>query len=131
MDPILLRAHAIAHYLSNKKAVFPDTNILAGTTGSKLKSAPVYPELIGLTIWSEIETISKRPTNPQILTKDDAAALNYNIFPYWIDRDVLSSTKDQFPDKMCTRLLEKIIFYIASKAGCISHTVPSFERILS
>ncbi len=71
--PQLYRASAVRHYLAHKTAVFPDDNLLAGTTGSKRKSAPIYPEFIGLTIWSELDTISTRKKNPQLLSAADAA----------------------------------------------------------
>jgi formate C-acetyltransferase len=130
-EPLLYRAKAVSNYLSNKQPVFPDINLLAGTTGSKLKTAPVYPEFIGLTIWSELETISKRKKNPQLLSADDARELNLEIYPYWIDRDVLATTKKRHGNKdTAVRLLEKMIFFISGKAGCISHTVPMFERVL-
>lgn len=130
-QPVLYRAKAIYNYLANKKAVIPDNNMLAGTTGAFLKSAPVYPEFIGLTIWSELETISGRSKNPQLISKKDAEELNFEIYPYWIDRDVLAATKNTYGNIMPIRLLEKLIFYVSSKAGCISHTVPLFERVLS
>ncbi|MDR0294272.1 MAG: hypothetical protein LBH95_09000 [Oscillospiraceae bacterium] len=130
-SPLLFRARAVANYLSHKKAVFPDGNLLPGSTGAGLKTAPVYPEFIGLTIWSELDTVSTRKKNPQILSAEDAEILNLEIYPYWIDRDVLSATKKEFGESMATRLLEKIIFYISGKAGCISHTVPMFGRVLS
>lgn len=129
-NPVLFRANAVANYLSHKKAVIPDKSLLAGTTGSYLKSAPVYPEFIGLMIWSELETISTREKNPQLLTREDAEKLNLEIYPYWIDRDVLSSTKKRYGDLMSIRLLEKMIFYVSGKAGCISHTVPDFQHVL-
>ena len=128
--PILYRAEAVYHYLSNKKAVIPDNNLLAGTTGAYLKTAPVYPEFIGLTIWSELDSISGRKKNPQLISKEEAQILNFDIFPYWIDRDVLASTKRRNEDFKPIHLLEKMIFYVASKAGCISHTVPDFKRVL-
>lgn len=129
--PILYRAEAVYQYLSHKKAVIPDHNLLAGTTGAYLKTAPVYPEFIGLTIWSELDSISGRKKNPQLITKEDARTLNYDIFPYWIDRDVLASTKKRYGNIVPIHLLEKMIFYVASKAGCISHTVPDFKRVLA
>ena len=129
--PILYRAEAVYHYLSNKKAVIPDNNLLAGTTGAYLKTAPVYPEFIGLTIWSELDSISGRKKNPQLISKEEARILNLDIFPYWIDRDVLASTKKRNEDFKPIHLLEKMIFYVASKAGCISHTVPDFKRVLA
>ena len=130
-NPILYRAEAVYQYLTNKKAVILDNNLLAGTTGAYLKTAPVYPEFIGLTIWSELDSISGRKKNPQLISKEDARTLNYDIFPYWIDRDVLASTKKRNGDIVPIHLLEKMIFYVASKAGCISHTVPDFKRVLA
>lgn len=128
--PLRFRAGAVANYLNNKKAVIPDKSLLAGTTGSYLKSAPVYPEFIGIFIWSELDTITKREKNPQLLTKAEAETLNYEIFPYWMDRNVLAATQKRHGDITSIRLLEKIIFYISSKVGCISHTVPSFTHVL-
>ena len=130
-NPILYRAEAVYQYLSHKKAVIPDNNLLAGTTGAYLKTAPVYPEFIGLTIWSELDSISGRKKNPQLISKEDARTLNYDIYPYWIDRDVLASTKKRYGNIVPVHLLEKMIFYVASKAGCISHTVPDFKRVLA
>ena len=143
--PLLFRAKAIAHYLSNRKILFHDKNILAGTTGSKLKSAILYPEFIGLTIWSELDTIGERKKNPQCLSEKDAKILNEKVFPYWLNRDVLSVTKAQINEeankaktaeekeklKLPMRLLEKLIFYLLGKGATISHTVPMFERVLS
>ncbi|HEX9061037.1 MAG TPA: pyruvate formate lyase family protein [Clostridia bacterium] len=130
-SPIIKRAKAVNYFLSNKEPVFLDGSLLAGTTTSKSKGAPLYPEFIALTIWPELDTISNRPKNPQILTKEDAETLNFDIFPYWLDRDVLSVTKKEIGNKTCVWLLEKLIFFVAGKAGCISHTVPDFKTVLS
>lgn len=129
-EPLLYRAKAVRNYLNNKKAIFPDKGLLAGTTGSRFKTAPVYPEYIGLTIWSELETISGRKENPLSLTKKDAELLNYEIYPYWIDMDVLSATKNKYGNTKAIRMLEKLIFFVSGKAGCISHTVPEFRKVL-
>ena len=130
--PQIFRANAVAWYLKNRRPVFPDGNLLAGSTASKRKSAPLYPEFIGQTIWSELDTISTRKSNPQILSRADAETLNFDIYPYWIDRDVLAVATNRFGNSEGPlRLLEKAIFFIASKAGCISHTVPLFEHVLA
>lgn len=129
--PLKYRAEAVYNYLIHKKPVIIGDNLLAGTTGSYLKTAPVYPEFVGLTIWSELDTISGRSKNPQLLSKEDADKLNFDIYPYWIDRDVLASTKKKYGDIMPVHLLEKMIFYVSGKAGCISHTVPDFKKVLA
>ena len=70
---------ALPIYLSKRAPVYHDDNMIAGSTTSKSIGAPLYPELMGLTIWPELETISTRSVNPQILTKDEADLLNFQI----------------------------------------------------
>ena len=126
----ILRAEAVAHYLSNRLALFHDDNLIAGATTSKPIGAPLYPEFLGLTIWPELETISDRPVNPQKLSAQDAKICNLEIFPYWMDRSVLEVMRKRFNNPKCLRLMERIVFFISGKAGCISHCVPGFEKAL-
>ena len=86
-------AKAVNHYLSNKDPFFFDDNLLAGTTTSKYFGAPVYPEFTGLPIWPELDTISKREKNPQNLSESDKDELNFDIFPYWMERNILEYTR--------------------------------------
>src|SRR3990170_1294658 len=65
-------AGAVSYFLSSKEPFFFDGNLLAGTTTSKCFGAPVYPELTGLTIWPELDTVSTRDKNPLILSNEDA-----------------------------------------------------------
>ena len=123
-------AKAVNHYLSNKDPFFFDDNLLAGTTTSKYFGAPVYPEFTGLPIWPELDTISKREKNPQKLSDSDKDELNFDIFPYWMERNILEYTRKKYNNPQCMRLFERIIFFIAGKAGCISHTVPCYKIIL-
>ena len=123
-------ARAVKHFLSHKEPKFFDSNKLAGTTTSHPFGAPVYPELTGLTIWPELDTISTREKNPLILDKDDAEELNYTIFPFWMERNVLEYTRKKYHNPKCMKLFERIVFFIASKSGCISHTVPYYRKVL-
>lgn len=127
---IVSRARAVNHYLGHRAPYFLDDNLLAGSTTSKPLGAPLYPELLGLTIWPELETISTRKINPQKLSKADAELCNFEIFPYWMDRTVLEVTRKKFGNPLSLQLMEKIVFYINGKAGCISHCVPHFETAL-
>jgi len=125
------RAKAISHYLSNRKIVFHDDNLLGGSTTSKAIGAPMYPEFMGLSIWAELDTISKRTINPQKLTEEEADKCNFEIFPYWMDNTVLEKTRKKFNNPLSLQLLEKIVYYISGKAGCISHCVPDYSRALN
>jgi pyruvate formate-lyase/glycerol dehydratase family glycyl radical enzyme len=130
-EPMEIRyARAVNHFLSNKLSLFPDDNLLAGTTTSKSFGAPVYPELTGMTIWPELDTMSTREKNPQIISREDADELNFNVFPYWMERNILEATRAREGNPPCMKLFERIVFFIASKAGTISHTVPCYRTAL-
>ena len=119
-------AKAVAYFLSEKEPCFFDDNLLAGTTTSKPFGAPVYPELTGMTIWPELDGISTREKNPLLLTHDEAEELNFEIYPYWMERNILESARRKYGNPACMGLMEKLVFFIASKAGAISHTIPGY-----
>ncbi len=127
----IIRAKAIHHYLSKRKVFFHDDNLLGGSTTSKAIGAPLYPEFMGLSIWSELDTISDRATNPQKLTQEEAEKCNFEIFPFWMDNTVMEKTRKKFGNPLSLQLLEKIVYYISGKAGCISHCVPDYSRALN
>lgn len=124
------RAGAVAHYLSHKQPHFFDDNLLAGTTTSKHYGAPVYPELTGLAIWPELGTIGTRKANPMTLSPADAETLNLEIFPYWMDKNIVEYTRRKYVKPKCLKLFEQFIYFIAGKAGCISHVVPDYRTVL-
>jgi pyruvate formate-lyase/glycerol dehydratase family glycyl radical enzyme len=119
-------ANAAKYFLSRKAPLFFDDNLLAGTTGSKPFCAPVYPEWTGLTIWPELDTISDRKKNPLKLSRKDAKELNFEIYPYWMKRNILEYTRKKHNNPRCMRIFERIVFFLATKAGCISHTIPCY-----
>jgi formate C-acetyltransferase len=123
-------SRAVNHFLSNKLPLFLDDSLLAGTTTSKPFGAPVYPELTGMTIWPELDTMSNRGKNPQIISPEDVDELNFNIFPYWMKRSILEATRSREGNPPCMKLFERIVFFIAGKAGTISHTVPCYRVAL-
>jgi formate C-acetyltransferase len=130
-EPMVTRyAGAVAHFLGRKQPLFFDDNLLAGTTCAKPFGAPVYPEWTGLTIWPELDVIGRREKNPQQLSRAEADELNFDIYPYWMERSVLEVTRKRHDNPECMRLFERIVFFIASKAGTISHTVPYYGLAL-
>ena len=129
-SPELRQAKKVNHFLSRKAAVFPDRNLLAGTTTSKPLGAPLFPEFFALSLWPELETVSTREKNPQTLTPEEARELNLAIFPYWMDKSVLEVARTRFGNPACIKLFESLVFFIAGKAGCISHAVPTYVPML-
>ena len=130
-EPMQTRyAAAVAHFLENKDALFFDDNLLAGSTTAKPFGAPLYPEWTGMTIWPELDVIGKRDKNPMSLSRKEAQELNFEIYPYWMKRNVLEVTRSRYKNPACMHLFERIVFFVAGKAGTISHTVPHYATVL-
>jgi uncharacterized protein (DUF362 family) len=119
---------------------FKDTQLFAGSTTSKFKGVPLYPEFLALSLWPELGTISKRDSNPYYITKEEIEKLNHEIFPQWINNNILELARERcnlkareklgfgrpLPENVPMKLLERLVFFLASKPECISHTIPDF-----
>lgn len=128
--PEVRQAKKVCQYLRERQPMFHDRNLIAGSTTSKPLGAPLFPEFFALYLWPELDTVSDRAQNPQRLTAAEAGELNLEIFPYWLERTVLERTRQRLGDATCLNLFESLVFFIASKAGCISHCVPSYRPML-
>jgi formate C-acetyltransferase len=128
--PEVRQAKKVRYFLERKSACFHDRNLLAGSTTSKELGAPLFPEYFALTLWPELLTVSERKKNPQKLSLEDARELNFDIFPFWMERNVLEQARKRISDPTGLNLFESLVFFIAGKAGCISHCVPSYVAML-
>jgi pyruvate formate-lyase/glycerol dehydratase family glycyl radical enzyme len=140
------RAPIVRHSSSYEEGMrpfaFKDGQLFAGSTTSKFKGVPLYPELaIALTIWPELWTISKRASNPLHITDSEVKELNYEIFPHWMEHNILELARKRCFEENWKKykrekyapeikLFQQLVFFIASKAGCISHTIPDFSRAI-
>lgn len=128
--PEVRQAKKVNYFLQHKVPVFHDRNLLAGSTTSKALGAPLFPEFFALTLWPELDNVSTRSKNPQKLAADEARELNFDIFPFWMEKNVLERTRAKIGNAESLRLFESLVFFIAAKAGCISHAVPSYAPML-
>ncbi len=143
---VLEKARVWAHVLERKQPIvwhgsainrhhevfqIQGRSLLAGSTTTKFKGVPIYPELLGLAIWPELETISRRPANPYHISPRDADILNEEVFPAWLETTILEQGKMRFSGRADFHLFEKLVFFLASKPTCISHTIPDFSRAVS
>jgi pyruvate-formate lyase len=117
---------------------FKDTSPFAGSTTSKFKGVPLYPELMGLAMWPELHTVSNRTSNPFQITSQQAEELNLHIFPHWMNHSITEVTRsrhyadadeDSAMDDM--KLLQHLVFILVGKPVCISHTIPDFSRAVN
>ncbi len=119
-----------------------DVSPFAGSTTSKFKGVPVYPELFGLLLWPELLVVRRRQNNPFAITDQDIAELNLEIFPSWMDKTILEITRSRLFEHHQTLSGKsyyapeidhnlQMVFFMCSKMMCISHTIPRFEDVLN
>jgi formate C-acetyltransferase len=134
--------HSRAYEKGMKPFEFKEASLFAGSTTSKFKGVPLYPEFLALTLWPELWTISKRGSNPFHITDSEVKDLNYEIFPHWMEHNILELARKRcFEENWGTlglkkhapemKLLERLVFFMASKPNCISHTIPDFSRAIT
>ncbi|MFH1122747.1 MAG: pyruvate formate lyase family protein [Pseudomonadota bacterium] len=121
--------------------VFKDRSLFAGSTTSRFKGVPLYPEFLALTLWQELWSISTRSRNPYHIMESEVEELNGEIFPHWIENTILElarkrsyeenerkvGIKKHAPEM---KLLDRLVFFLATKPNCISHTIPDFSRAI-
>jgi formate C-acetyltransferase len=139
-EPIV--RHSRAYEKGMKPFDFKEAPLFAGSTSSKFKGVPLYPEFLALTLWPELWTISKRASNPYHITDAEVGDLNYEIFPHWMEKNITELARERCikerskkpaparrADEM--KLLERLVFFITTKPNCISHTIPDFSRAIN
>lgn len=143
--PILRQAKALKYELDNKTPIiwhhrgidaklnelnFYEDNLLAGSTTSKAKGVQLYPEFLSMSIWPELLTIQKRKSNPFYITQKDIEALNFDIYPFWMDQTIMEYARKKFHYPHSMKVLEKLVFFICSKPNCITHTIPDYAKVV-
>ena len=139
------RAPVVRHGRAHEKRAglftFRDDSLLAGSTTSKFKGVPLYPELLALALWPELWTISERTSNPFHVTQPEVEELNHEIFPHWITNSVMEHARKRCYDANLRRfgvkkhapemkLMEQLVFFLLGKPNCISHTIPNFSKAI-
>ncbi|MHC5056079.1 MAG: pyruvate formate lyase family protein [Planctomycetota bacterium] len=118
--------------VSGRMEDFPvdDRSPFAGSTTSKFKGVPIYPEFFGLTLWPELRTLRDRAKNPYQITDDEVRTLNRDVFPRWMESGIAELARKRSTPKELDQyqLVLKLVFFMTSKPNCISHTVPCFRR---
>src|SRR4030042_4408949 len=81
--------HSRAFESAKNPFVFKDRSLCAGSTTSRFKGVPLYPEFLALTLWQELWSISTRSRNPYHIMESEVEGLNGEIFPHWVENTIL------------------------------------------
>jgi formate C-acetyltransferase len=129
--PELRAAKRLKYVLENKRAIIEDDNLLAGTTTQKPIGVILYPHLMALSIWPELDTVHRREKNPYDITPEEIKELNFKIFPYWMDKTVLEKARSRDNNPYCQRVMERLVFFSCYKANGISHAIPDYVSVVN
>ncbi len=130
IDPEIRQARAVYHVMTNRKPIIHDKYLIPGSTTTKEVGVPIYPELIATAIWPELRTIGNRELNPNDISPEDADILNFEVFPYWMDRNVREYCRSKYENPVSQQLEERFVLYFMMKNNAISHTVPGLQKVL-
>ncbi len=128
--PALRQGKILNYILSNKKPIIPDDDLLAGTTTTKEKGVLLYPDTGAVALWPELYTLDNRELNPYDITQEDIDILNYEVFPYWSERNIREYCRKMTGNPLSQKLDEVWILYFMWKTQTISHTIPGFPSVL-
>ncbi len=155
-SPYLRRARALKHVFVHKTPVVHPNDLLPGHTTTTMQGPVCYIDTVGSVIWPELKTVSTRAINPFKIQPEVARRLNRDVFPYWMRRSIQEVARysdydtEDYPNRdevdgpshdpplkkkagetpRCQQLYERVAFYIAFIASCVSHTVPDFNRLV-
>jgi formate C-acetyltransferase len=129
--PVERQGKLLRHLLEHKRPVLREGDLLPGsTTTNPVAGSVVFPDAQGVMIWGELDSIGKRELIPFELRPETARTLHRDVFPYWARRNFREWHRAEHGDPPCANLAERWVAYFVWKAVGISHTVPSFERVL-
>ncbi len=129
-SPELRAGKRLKCLLARKRPLIREDDLLAGTTTTKIKGVVIYPQFMAQALWPELETLSSRKKNPYRISQDEIDTLNFDVFPYWMDRTVQEVCRRDYNNPASLRMMERLVFFLCSKVHVISHTVPDYEVVV-
>ncbi len=127
--PELRQGKILNYILTNKKPIIHEYDLLAGTTSTKEKGVILFPDLGAVALWPELYTIDNRKLNRYDMSQEDIDILNYEVFPFWAERNVREYCRKITNNPFSQQLDELWILYFMWKTQAISHTIPDFGTV--
>ena len=124
--PGLKMGKIVNHMLSNKMPFIQDWDYIPGTSTSKTLGTMIYPDFGSTAFWPELYSVDNRELNPHTIDQETIDILNYDVFPYWMDRNIREYARDTYGYPLSQQMDEYFVFYFMWKTTAISHTIPGF-----
>lgn len=127
---VIQKAEALAHVLTHKSVKIYPGELIVGSTTSKRKAGPLYPELHGVPVMEDLFNFRNRKLNPLQITDKERNKLLFDVVPFWLTKfmafkslkgvELVSFIVDQLKPK----------FYLINETGGIGHMVPGYETLI-
>ena len=129
--PEVRQGLAFKYLMENKKPIIRKNSLLAGTNTTKEIGVPLYPDAIGLIFWGELLTVQDRMLQPYgKLSDEEIKAINSDIFPYYIHRNMREYVREKYNEPICQQLDERWAAIFMWKNVALSHTILDYPKLL-
>ena len=129
--PPLRQGYAFKHLMENRKPIIRKHDLIAGTTTTKDIGVVIYPDAIGTTMWSELESVPDRLLNPYDVSEETIKTLHHYVFPYWTHRNFREWVREKYNAPLSQKMDERFAVYFMWKTVALSHTIADFPRLMN
>ncbi|MCP5059093.1 MAG: hypothetical protein GY937_20505 [bacterium] len=130
-EPLIVHhSRALAHVLERVPLRIYEHELLVGNPSSQRIGAPIHPDLGGILMLPELETLSTRAVNPIECSQEQQQRLTREILPFWFPRSVQSRAAVLAQDPELPNALLRGDRYVLTQFAGISHVTPDYPSIL-
>lgn len=123
-------ARALAHVLERVPLRIYQHELVVGNPSSQRIGAPIHPDLGGILMLPELETLSTRAVNPIKTSPEQRRRLAREILPFWFSRSIQSRAAALAQDPELPNALLRGDRYVLTQFAGISHVTPDYPSIL-
>jgi pyruvate formate-lyase/glycerol dehydratase family glycyl radical enzyme len=129
---VVRRAKAIAKVLEEMTIFIQRDQLIVGTQASKLRSAPLFPEIEAEYLGREIDLFEKREQDRLIVRPEVRRELTEEILPYWKDKNIKEFALAAMPERTrrLVQLEDQIFSVDIHLTGSIGHVLVNYEKVL-
>ncbi|MCK6555115.1 hypothetical protein L6Q96_11145 [Candidatus Binatia bacterium] len=128
--PVVAYARALAYVLERVPLRIYPHELIVGNPSSQRIGAPIHPDLGGMMMLPELDTLRRRPVNPLRIAPEQIQTLEEDIFPFWFNRSVIARAPLLCADpELQNTLMAGRLFVLTQFAG-IAHVTPDYPAVV-
>jgi formate C-acetyltransferase len=130
-EPLVVTyARGLEHVLAHAPLRIHPHELVVGNASSQRIGAPIHPDLGGLLLLPELETLATRSVNPLEIDAEQRRRLEDEIFPFWFSRSVLARAPLHAADLALPNVLTAGRRFVLTQFAGIAHVTPDYVAVL-